>query len=341
MSLGVSCHGLVYIYRLEGYDVVALSGVDLEIAPGESVALVGPSGSGKSTLLSLLAGLLRPSAGRVYVGEHDLAKATEPELQVMRSKDVGVVLQGASRNLLPYLSVEQNVRFAQRGVVGEAKASLPPPREVLSAVGLSVRGRYRMRPPDLTPAERQRVALAVGLACRPGLLLADEPTSQLDSHSRDEVLDAFESIRRTGTTVIVVTHDPEVGLRMGRSVMIRDGRVGGEGHLGEDFAVIGRDGSVHLPAELMSRFPAGMLMSVHEQPDGTILLVPAQTGKDGSPRSAAGELGSPYARPGLSTTGSASVNAGQPWPTPPVSSPGRGDYGYDTDRSEIRRGDFS
>jgi ABC-type lipoprotein export system ATPase subunit len=297
MSLSVSCHGLVYIYRLEGYDVVALSGVDLEIAAGESVALIGPSGSGKSTLLALLAGLLRPSAGRLTIGDHDLVKAGEPELQMMRSKDVGVVLQGAARNLLPYLSVEQNVRFAQRSVVGAARASLPPPREVLAAVGMSVRSRYKLRPPDLTPAERQRLALAVGLACRPGLLLADEPTSQLDSHSRDEVMSALESIRRFGTTVIVVTHDPEVGAKMGRSVTIRDGRVGAEGHNGEDFAIIGRDGAVHLPAELMNRFPAGTLLSVREQEDGTILLVPARSGRDGSPRTAALAGHAGYARP--------------------------------------------
>ncbi len=302
MSLNVSCHSLVFIYRLEGYDVVALSGVDLEIAAGESVALIGPSGSGKSTLLSLLAGLLRPSAGRLTVGEHDLVKASEPELQMMRSKDIGVVLQGAARNLLPYLSVEQNVRFAQRAVTGGAKATLPPPREVLSTVGLGLRSRYKLRPPDLTPAERQRVALAVGLACRPGLLLADEPTSQLDSQSRDEVMGALESIRRLGTTVIVVTHDPEVGAQMGRSVTIRDGRVGGEGHNGEDFAIVGRDGSVHLPSELMTRLPAGTLLSVHEQPDGTVLLVPARGGRDGTPRPAVTSSGALYGRPTPATT---------------------------------------
>ncbi|HEY1485343.1 MAG TPA: ABC transporter ATP-binding protein [Micromonosporaceae bacterium] len=308
-GLAVSCQGLVFIYRLEGYDVVALSGVDLEIRAGESIALVGPSGSGKSTLMSLLAGLLRPSAGKVSVGEHDLAKATEPELQAMRSKDVGVVLQGAMRNLLPYLSVEQNVRFAQRAASGESKMTLPPPREVLSTVGLAVRSKYRLRPADLTPGERQRLAVAVGLACRPGLLLADEPTSQLDSHARDEVVGAFESIRATGTTVVLVTHDPDVGAGMGRTVMIRDGRVGGIGHRGEDYAVVGRDGSVHLPAELMNRFPAGTLMSVREQADGTISLIPARPGGEPIPSqvtagsTAPAALGlpvagrNPYARP--------------------------------------------
>ncbi|UWP84006.1 ABC transporter ATP-binding protein [Dactylosporangium fulvum] len=276
-GLAVTCRGLVYIYRLEGYDVVALSGVDLDISAGESVALLGPSGSGKSTLLSLLAGLLPPSAGRLTVGDHDLVRATPAELQTLRAKDVGVVLQGASRNLLPYLTAEQNVRFAQRGVPAERRRELPEPRDVLAMVGLTGRGRNRQRPQRLSPDERQRLALAVGLAGRPGLLLADEPTSQLDTRARDEVLLTLDTVRRSGTTVVVVTHDPDVGLRMGRTVTIRDGRVGAEGRRGEDYAVVGRDGTVHLPQEALRVLPPGTLVGVEPQPDGTVLLVPARS----------------------------------------------------------------
>ncbi len=275
-GVGVTSRGLVYIYRLEGYDVVALSGVDLDIAPGESVALLGPSGSGKSTLLALLAGLLRPAAGRLVVGQHDLVRAGPAELQALRATDVGVVLQGASRNLLPYLTAEQNVRFAQRG---SSRKQLPAPRDVLAMVGLSARGRNRARPQRLSPGERQRLALAVGLATRPGLLLADEPTSQLDPRARDEVLIALDAVRRAGTTVVVVTHDPDVGRQLGRTVTIRDGRVGAEGRRGEDYAVVGRDGTVHLPQEVLRRLPPGTLVSVEPQPDGTVLLTP----EEGSP----------------------------------------------------------
>jgi putative ABC transport system ATP-binding protein len=271
-GIGVSCRGLVYIYRLEGYDVVALSGVDLDIEPGESIALLGPSGSGKSTLLSVLAGLLTPSAGRLVVGGSDITKATAAELAQMRAGQVGVVLQGIGRNLLPYLTAEQNVRFAQRG---RSNRDAPIPRDVLALVGLSGRTRGRMRPNQLTPGERQRLALAVALANAPGLLLADEPTSQLDSHARDEVVAALEAVRQSGTTVVVVTHDPAVSAQMGRTVTIRDGRVGAEGRRGEDYAVVGRDGAIHLPPDVVRVFPPGTLVEVLLERDGTARLLPA------------------------------------------------------------------
>jgi ABC-type lipoprotein export system ATPase subunit len=273
-GIAISARGLVYIYRLEGYDVVAVAGVDLDIAAGESVALVGPSGSGKSTLLALLAGLLVPSAGRLVVGSHDVARATPAELAQMRAGSVGVVLQGAGRNLLPYLTAEQNVRFAQSGANGNGGHRLSA-RAVLSLVGLAGRGRARQRPGDLVPGERQRLALAVALANSPGMLLADEPTSQLDTLARDEVLDSLDAVRAQGTTVVVVTHDPAVGDRLGRTVTIRDGRVGGEGRRGEDYSVVGRDGSVHLPADILRTLVPGTLVEVLLEPDGTARLVPA------------------------------------------------------------------
>jgi putative ABC transport system ATP-binding protein len=270
-GVGVTCRGLVFIYRHEGYDVVALSGVDLDIAPGEAVALLGPSGSGKSTLLSVLAGLLRPAAGRVRVGGHDLVHASDPERRRLRATELGVVLQGADRNLLPYLSAEQNLEFTRRAVRDRAR---PSPRETLALVGLA--GRSRVTPERLSPGERQRLALAVALANRPGLLLADEPTSGLDAAGRDQVLAALASVRTAwGTTIVVVSHDPAVGAQLGRTVTIRDGRVGAEGRRGEEFAVIGRDGAVPLPPEALAALPPGTLVRVHPRPDGTVLLEPA------------------------------------------------------------------
>lgn len=269
-GIGVTCRGAVYIYHQDGYDVVALSGVDLDIAPGEAVALLGPSGAGKSTLLSLLAGLVPPAAGRVEVGGHDLARASPAERDRMRATDVGVALQGAARNLLPYLPAELNVRFAQQGAPPERRAGLPAPVEVLALVGLA--GRRRATPPELTASQRQRLALAVALANRPGLLLADEPTSQLDQAGRDEVVAALAAVRSAGCTVVLVTHDPEIGVQMGRTVTIRDGRVGAEGRLGEEYAVVGRDGTVSLPPDVRDAIGPGTLVRVHLNPDGTVLL---------------------------------------------------------------------
>ncbi len=277
-GIGVSCRGLVYIYRLDGYDVVALAGVDLDIEAGESVALLGPSGAGKSTLLSLLAGLLTPAAGRLHVGTHDVARASPAELQYMRATDVGVMLQGAMRNLLPYLSAAENIRFAASGVPAQRRSALEPPGELLQLVGLA--GREKQRPPQLAPGERQRLAVACAIANGAGLLLADEPTSQLDTQARDEVLEILAQVRATGRTVVVVTHDPDVGLRMGRTVTIRDGRVGAEGRRGEEYSVVGRDGAVHLPPDVLAEVVPGTLLRVELTTEGAVRLVPAE-GVDG------------------------------------------------------------
>ena len=187
------------------------------------------------------------------------------------------MLQGTARNLLPYLSAEQNVRFAQRGAPADRRRHLPrPARRALPRRPDRRAAACGMRPAQLAPGERQRLALAVALANRPGLLLADEPTSQLDTRARDEVVAALESVRRAGTTVVVVTHDPAVGEQMGRTVTIRDGRVGAEGHRGEDFAVVGRDGSLHLPPEVLEAFPPGTRVQVWLEADGTARLLPAR-----------------------------------------------------------------
>ncbi|HEX2771556.1 MAG TPA: ABC transporter ATP-binding protein, partial [Micromonosporaceae bacterium] len=132
-----------------------------------------------------------------------------------------------------------------------------------------------LRPDALTPGERQRAALAVALANGPGLLLADEPTSQVDTVARDEVVTALEAVHQAGMTVVVVTHDPDIGARMGRTVTIRDGRVGAEGRSGVDFSVVGRDGSVHLPPHVLDVIAPGSLLRAELQPDGSVSLIPS------------------------------------------------------------------
>lgn len=273
MGLAVTCRRVVHIYRVEGSDVVALAGVDLSISSGEMVALVGPSGSGKSTLIALLAGLMRPSAGRIGVGGYDLGKLGDGELNRLRGTEIGVVLQGAERNLLPYASLHRNVWLAQRRAAGTKGVELDDPERVLDLVGLPGLGRAKLS--QLTSGQRQRAALAVGIAAGPGLLLVDEPTSQLDTAGRDEVLAALEAVNaRRETTIVVVTHDLEVGARLGRVVTIRDGRVGAEGRDGQDFAVVAGDGTIQLPPEVLGEFPPGTLLLVdHER--GEVRMQPS------------------------------------------------------------------
>ena len=270
-GLPVRTHGLVHIYRAEWHDVAALSGVDLTVAAGERIALLGPSGAGKSTLLALFGGLLRPSAGRIHIGEHELSGMTEEQIDGFRAGEVGIVLQGAARNHLPWLTVRGNVDFAQRPARRSGR-DVPPVAQLLELLGLTD---VADRPLEgLTPGQLQLAALAVALACGPGLLLGDEPTSQLDRGSRDVVLDALAEVGRTlGTTIVVVTHDPDVARAFPRTVTIRDGRVGGEGRSGEEYSVVAADGSLPLPAPALDAFPAGTLVRVHRTESGTWQLI--------------------------------------------------------------------
>lgn len=272
-GLAISTSGLVHIYRSQGHDVAALSGIGITVRPGELVGLLGPSGAGKSTLLQLCGGLLTPSAGRLQIGEHNLATMTEAELDRMRARDVGIVLQGAGRNLIPYLAPLDNVRFAQRAAAGDR--TLPTPDDVLELVGLSGQARSPLR--SLTPGQIQLCAVAVGIATFPGLLLADEPTSQLDHRARDEVLAAISTINAsTGMTVLLITHDPEVAAALPRTITIRDGRIASEGRSGEEFAVVATDGSLPLPPHVAELLPPGTLLRVTTSEDGDVRLHPIE-----------------------------------------------------------------
>jgi putative ABC transport system ATP-binding protein len=266
-GLGVRCEEAVHIYRSGGTDVVAVRGVDLVVEAGERVALLGPSGSGKSTLLAMLGGLLAPSAGRVVIGEDELTGASEAALLRMRAHRVGVVLQGAARNLLPYATAVQNVQFAQRSLSRARRREVLTPGALLDALGLTAIADTPV--PLLSGGEQQRVALAVAVANAPGLLLADEPTSQLDHPARDAVLDLLDEVNhRFGTTIVVVTHDPDVGAHLGRTVSMRYGRVGQEGRHGEQYTVIGKDGSVALPDAVVADWPPGTEVLVERDGDG-------------------------------------------------------------------------
>jgi putative ABC transport system ATP-binding protein len=254
----VYCSNLVQIYGEAGQQVTALRGVDLTVNAGETVALLGPSGAGKSTLLWLLAGLLRPTAGRVEVCGMQLADMKASQATNMRLRDIGIVMQNPGRNLLQYESVAGNVLFAQAPTRRTRAMKRRRTMGLLEAVGLE---RLAARPAGrLSGGEQQRLALAVALANGPRLLLADEPTSQLDHRSAALVTGLLQAANEDlGTTVIVVTHDQQVGQSFGRTITIRDGKVGAEGHAGEDYLVVARDGSVQLPPDLLDALPPGSL----------------------------------------------------------------------------------
>ena len=273
-GLRVSTRRLVHIYRSEGHEVAALSGVDLEVGAGELVGLLGPSGAGKSTLLSLLAGVFRPSAGKVHVGDLELSAASARDLDRMRARDVALMLQGAGRNLLPYYPALDNVRFAQRAARRAGK-QLPEPEEVLAGLGLVEDARRPLA--ELTPGHLQLAALAVAMGSRPGLLLADEPTSQLDHAARDRVLAAIAAAsRELGTTVVVVAPDPAVAARRPRTLTRRAGRGGGAGRSGEEYAVVTPDGFLPLPVHVRDELAPGTLVRFHPTDGSGYLLVPEE-----------------------------------------------------------------
>jgi putative ABC transport system ATP-binding protein len=270
-GLGVQCVRLRHVYAVDGAEVVALHDVDLTVRSGESVALLGPSGSGKSTLLTLLAGLLRPTAGRLFVGGDDTTRMSERELLGLRAQRIGILVQGPGRNLLPYGTAADNVRFAQRGVRGFRRTDLPEPAALLQSLGLgSLAGTPAGK---MSGGEQQRLAVALAMANAPGLLLADEPTSQLDRSNRDRVIEMLQTITsQFGTTLIAVTHDEDVARALGRTVTIVEGRAHDRDQEREQFVPVGLDGTVRLPPDVLEVIRPGTSARLVRKPDGIELL---------------------------------------------------------------------
>jgi putative ABC transport system ATP-binding protein len=269
---GVDVHlrGVIHLYEQDGPDIVALRGVDLDIEAGEMVALLGPSGMGKSTLLQLLAGMMRPSTGERRIGAVDLGKLGGPELQRLRATEVSYLLQDPTENLLPYATAVQNVWFAQQARRRPVGPGLPDPHEHLALLGLEEVAHRRVA--ELPRGMQQQVALASAVANAPRLLLADEPTNQLDSSASAAVVALLQTINaQLGTTVVLVTHDPAVAASLARTITIRDGRVGAEGRLGTQYAVIDGSGSVQLPPEILEWFPPQTRLIVERHEDGIAL----------------------------------------------------------------------
>jgi putative ABC transport system ATP-binding protein len=223
----IVCDNLVKIHKVAGLEVVALQGLDLTVAPGELLGIVGPSGSGKSTLMNILGGLDRPSAGRVWVDGQDLLKLSTVGLDHYRSSKMGFVWQQSSRNLIPYLSAIENIEFpliAAGKPWGKARRRA---NELLELVELKNRKGAKLA--QLSGGEQQRVAIAVALANEPRLLLADEPTGEVDTTTAQQIYRTFQEINhQTGLTTLIVSHDIEIARQVHRVVAIRDGKTATE-----------------------------------------------------------------------------------------------------------------
>ena len=223
----IVCDGLVKIYKVADLETVALQGLDLVVAPGELMGIVGPSGSGKSTLMNILGGLDRPSAGRVSVDGDDLLKMSDGALTRYRRSKVGFVWQQVSRNLVSYLSALENVQLPMTLAGHTQFKKRPRAEELLAGVGLAERRHHRLE--QLSGGEQQRVAIAVALANAPKLLLADEPTGEVDSATALTIYETFQRLNREyGLTTLIVSHDPGIARFVGRVVSIRDGRLATE-----------------------------------------------------------------------------------------------------------------
>jgi len=254
----VVCDNLVRIYQTESVEVQALQGLDLLVHQGEMIAIVGASGSGKSTLLQVLAGVDAPTAGRAQVAGHDLVDMSRTERVRYRRHVVGFVRQQSARNLVPYLTARQVVDLPM-SIAGVARKERRARTDgLLETLGVSHCA--DRRPQQMSGGEQQRVAIAVALANRPSVVLADEPTGELDSETALEVFAALRTANRElDATVVVVTHDSAVSGQVARTVAIRDGRTSSEvlrngetaGAPGgaEEYAVMDRAGRVQVPRE--------------------------------------------------------------------------------------------
>ena len=284
----IVCEDLFKIYKIADLEVVALRGLDLDVRRSEVVAIVGASGSGKSTLLNILAGYDTPSAGRVTVGDKDLLRMTPNDVELYRRDEVGFIWQQTSRNMFPYLTAVENVALPMMLTFTSPAARRRRAEDLLELVGLSHRMDHT--PDKLSGGEQQRVAIAVALANHPPLLLADEPTGELDDATAAEILDLFGTINRElNTTILIVTHDPDIAYKVGRVVMIRDGKMATEVRRRvtyqrlsgaaetdqplEEFILVDGSGRVQIPRDIIDRLKIGARARIDAE-DGRVTLTP-------------------------------------------------------------------
>lgn len=276
----IECEGLVKIYKTDDIEVVALQGLNFTVAQGEMMAIIGNSGSGKSTLLNILGGLDRPSAGNARVGPWNLLKITDEQLVEYKRKTVGFIWQNNARNLLPYLSALENV---ETPMMMDGRIDRSYAKELLTWVGLEHRMNSKLQ--QLSGGEQQRVAIAISLANRPSLLLADEPTGSVDSQTSDQIMDTFRKLNRElGVTIVIVTHDLSLAQQVDRVIAIRDGLTSSEmikrnstpefaRATHEEYAVVDRLGRLQIPKTHLDEL--GIIDKVTLDCDGTQIIIKA------------------------------------------------------------------
>jgi ABC-type lipoprotein export system ATPase subunit/bifunctional DNA-binding transcriptional regulator/antitoxin component of YhaV-PrlF toxin-antitoxin module len=298
----ITCENLVKIYRITNaggvsVEVQALQGLDITVRQGELLGIVGASGSGKSTLLNVLGGLDRPTGGRALVGKHDLGMLSESALDAYRREQVGFVWQHGARNLIPYLTAQENVELplTLSGRVG--KSTRERAQELLALVKLQERAGHRLE--ELSGGEQQRVAIAIALANKPTLLLADEPTGELDTATAQLIYDLLRDLNtRLGLTMVIVSHDPGIARHVDRVVAVRDGKLasetvrvqkddGGEHHV--ELAVLDSAGRVQLPREYLEEFGIKRRVTIEATPEGILIRKPEGDGHSGEQGSSSTE----------------------------------------------------
>lgn len=292
MAPFIQCENLVKIYKVADIEVFALQGLDMIIEKGECTAIIGASGSGKSTLMNILGGLDRPSAGKALVGGKDLLRLNDAQLDRYRRDMVGFVWQQVSRNLLPYMTAEENVMMPM--LLSGAKNRKERARQLLARVGLEPRRHHKLS--QLSGGEQQRTAIAVSLANSPQLLLADEPTGELDTQTSRQIFSLFRELaEKDGITVLIVSHDAKIADEVGRVVAIRDGKTSSEivrqarsaesieaalvgmaeteaqSHELVEMTVLDQAGRLQIPREMREKLGIGSRAIIEETPDGVLI----------------------------------------------------------------------
>lgn len=298
----IICENLVKIYQVSEIEVFALQGLDLVLKKGELMAIIGASGSGKSSLLNILGGLDAPTGGKVRVGAWNLNKISKEGkgAKEYKRRVVGFVWQNVSRNLIPYLTALENVELP---MIFSGNYDRQWAKELLLAVGLGERMNHK--PSEMSGGQQQRVAIAVALANKPELLLADEPTGSLDKQTSEIVLEVFRRVRDIfGVTVVIVTHDMSIAKAVDRFVRIRDGKISTESvrrslernsaysatgeqstdrevlgaALHDEYVILDSAGRLQIPEEFCAKLGIKRQVKLHLE-DGRILVLPPDSGR--------------------------------------------------------------